>query len=93
MDGIRAQKLRNSLLLISQRTLRDSHISIQLYSSKLGRVFGDLDNLLKLRKRDAYQKWGNFINQVKTGIILDSLRAQKLKERLAFIPLRTIKDA
>ena len=48
---------------------------------------------LEKRPRDAIQRWKDYLKDIKTGEILDNLRAQKLEKKLANIPLRTIKDA
>ena len=53
----------------------------------------NLDNTVKKLPRDALNQWKQFNEDAKKGIILDNLKAQKLKLLMARIPLRIVKDA
>ena len=52
-----------------------------------------MENRIKRIPRDALTQWKKYVADVKTGAILDTLRANQLKFKLSQIPLRTTKDS
>ena len=78
---------------IPLRTLRDTNNSMNMYGNKVGTALAKMENKLKNRKRQAYRLWDRYIQDIKTGKLLDGIRAQKLNQTLSKIPLRTTRDA
>ena len=52
-----------------------------------------LENQVKKLPRDALRLWKGYNDNIKKGILLDAVRAQKLKSLLNKIPPRTMRDA
>ena len=69
----------------------------------MNRIFGNgnaiLGKLKELEKklqsipREALKSWKKHVDAIKSGAILDRLKAEQLKQTLEKIPLRTSKDA
>ena len=60
---------------------------------KVKGLLKNLENSIKNLPRDALNLWKKFNEDIKKGILLDNIRAQKLKYAMRRIPDRTMKDA
>lgn len=92
LDNLRAEKLNTTLNKIPVRVLKDTHHRIIGQGNLVMGVLKDLENRLRQIPRDALRKWRVYVTHVKTGAILDSLRAERLKTSLNSIPQRVMKD-
>ena len=93
MDNIKAQKLKSALQNIPVRTIKDANERIFGQGDKIkGRLMA-LENRLKQVPRDALRAWKQYVDAIKTGNLIDGMRAQQLQFKLAGIPHRTLKDA
>ncbi|OMJ81595.1 hypothetical protein SteCoe_17904 [Stentor coeruleus] len=93
MDALRAFKLSICMVKIPKRTLRDSYVRMQGNGNLLAGVFKNLENKIKNIPRIAFSKWKDWDQAVRNGLIMDRMRAQKLKNALQLIPSRTMKGA
>ena len=92
-DGLRAQKLKQSLKNICTRTLKGSHMSVVLYEKKAKNAIQTLDNYVNQRRKDAFKLWDRYVSKVQRGELLDRIKAQKLQQALNTIPIRVLHDA
>ena len=93
MDNLRAFKLKIAMGAIPNRTLKDTIERVQGQGNKILGMLKNLDNHFKKLPRDALRQWKDYVEKIKAGSLLDSLRAQKLKFAMQKIPLRICKDA
>ena len=93
LDNIRAQQLLFTLKQIPVRTTKDATQRIIGNGNKIKAAIKELENRLKQIPRDALSKWRRYIDQIKSGEILDNIRAQQLLLKLKQIPIRVTKDA
>ena len=92
-DNLRGHRLLQKLQKIPLRTLRDAKQRVEGSGNKILGALKDIENHMKKIPRDALRQWKKYAEDIKTGGILDNLRAHKLKSALAGIPLRTLKDS
>ena len=93
LDNLRAQRLKIALDKIHVRVLRDSTQRIIGQGDKVLGMLRNLENQCRKIPRNALHQWKDYVEKVKTGAILDNLRAQKLKSALSQVPMRVTKDA
>ena len=95
-DGARSAKLQNCLVNIPRRTLRESYERVKgiiFASPAVKKCLQRLDQLLKKKPKQAFEKWKNFANAVKNNLILNNLKSQKLSICLNKVPRRVLRDA
>ena len=93
LDSLKAQQLKFAMNRIPLRTLKDAENRIFGQGDKVTGMLKNLEKSVKRIPKDALSQWRKYVDSVKKGAILDSLRAQQLNSTLGKIPLRTIKDA
>ena len=91
LDNIRANKLEKKLKNIPLRTSKDTVNRIVGEGDKIAGALKALESKIKNIPRQALSLWKKYNQDAKTGKILDNLRAQKLKDHLQKIVMRTIK--
>ena len=92
LDNLRAQQLKNTLGKIPTRVLKDS---MQRTIGQGDLVKGALRRLqlcLDKKKRESFDRWNHFLDDIRQKKALDATRAQKLKNTLSSIQTRSIKD-
>ena len=92
MDSLRAYQLNLVLTKIPKRTMRMTYSRVQGQGNLLGGVFKNLETAIKNMPRIALSKWKDWMTAVKSGKILEAIKAEKLKNALRRIPNRVLKD-
>jgi hypothetical protein len=93
LDAVRAQKLKNLLSRVPRRTLRDAEVRLMGDGSKVNGALINLHKRLHRMPKNAFDNWSAYVSSVKKGDLLDEVRAQKLKNTLSRVPLRTLRDS
>lgn len=93
LDAITSLKLKEAMTNILKRTLRDADQRIIGGGDKIKGHLTNLINSLKRKPKEAINQWKKYIIDIKSKKIMDNLRSQKLKETLARVPRRTMRDA
>ena len=93
LDNVRAQQLKNLLQAIPHRTVKDAQQRIFGQGDKVTGALRELDFRMKNIPRDALKRWKDYVDRIKRGQMFDNLRAQKLKDHLQKITVRTVKGA
>ena len=91
LDNIKARQLEKMLKNIPLRTSKDAVNRIVGEGDKVAGALRSLESKIKQIPRQALSLWKKYNQDAKTGKILDNLRAQKLKDHLQKIVMRTIK--
>ena len=92
-DNLRSEKLRNALLGLPRRTVKDSFERIQGDGNKVKGALKSILNAYKRKPKEAYTLWKNFVENCKHKGLFDNLRSQKLKQCLDRIPRRIMRDS
>ena len=75
LDSLKAEKLKSILNVIPKRVLKDAEDRIVGQGNKIKGRLRELENKLKQIPRDAINRWKDYVNEVKTGAILENLKA------------------
>ena len=75
---VKAQELKNVIMNIPRRTMKDAHERIIGDGSKLAGVMRRMTMEAQKRPRDALAKWKNYLQMCKEKGILDRVKAQQL---------------
>ena len=95
-DNARSAKLLNSLEKIPKRTLKEATERLKgliFASPQVKASIKNIDNILKRKPKEAYDKWRKYVTAVNKKEILDNIKSQKLKIALEKVPKRTLRDA
>ena len=93
LDGIRAQQLKDRLSKIPLRTLKGTVSRIIGQGNLIAGAIKNLENRIKRIPREALQKWKDYLQKVKEGVILERMKAERLQAVMKQIPARTVKDS
>ena len=96
LDNVRSHKLLLSMERISKSTLKDASeriIGKTFNSPKVKEGLKTMEQVLKRRPKEAFDKWNKFLKNIKDMMLLDNVRTQKLKIALTNVPRRTLRDA
>ena len=92
LDNVKAQKLAVCLAKIPVRRVKDANDRILGGGSKIKGVLRGIMKKLSDKPKSAFVKWRKFVDDVKKGKILNSVKAAKLAASLTKIPVRIMKD-
>ncbi|CAG9311042.1 unnamed protein product [Blepharisma stoltei] len=92
-DNTRTEKLRNALVRIPIRTVKDAADRILGGDNKIAGALRRLEISITKKPKQAFNKWKDFVQDVKEQKLVDNVRAKSLNDVLRKIPLRTSKDA
>lgn len=93
LDMIRYHKLLRSLTSITLKTTRDSYQRIIGGGDKVkGKIESLFDSIAKL-PRIGFNKWKNFVAEVKTKGLLDNIKSFKLRNAMERLVRRTIRGS
>ena len=92
-DGLRSQKLKNSLEKITKRTLRNSSQRIVGGGNVVKGALQKVVNGLRSIPKKALRSWRKYADDVKNKKLLDGTRSQKLKNVLSNLPRRTVRES
>jgi hypothetical protein len=91
LDNVRGGQLNDILGKLCRKPLR-AGLSKMQGDDKPKIALKNLHRLYNNRPRDAFNLWKQFVNDCKTGSLLDNVKANQLKLKLEKVPRRTLRD-
>ena len=93
LDALRAQKLKEHLLKIPSRSIREGFSVICPGENRFIPVLRRVFEFFKERPKEALKNWRDYVVAVKEKAVLDNLRSLKLSLVLSALPNRTTRDS
>jgi len=95
-DNARTAKLQNALSKIPVRTLKESVERVKgiIFSRPVvKKSLGRLEQVLKRKPKQAFDRWRKFAQAVGNNFIMNNLKSQILLNALNKVPKRVLRDA